>query len=86
MVLIFMFLTSLSVIISTCMFLHPCSQRALFLFLWLSNIPLCTEAVAAPTQEQPRGPTPCPRSGVVAEKRYSTCKVRSSGCTLLEQP
>ena len=33
-----------------------------------------------------RGATPCTRSGVVAERRYPTSKVRSSCCALLEQP
>ena len=30
--------------------------------------------------------TPCPRSDAAAVRRYPTSKVRSSGCTLLEQP
>ena len=32
-----------------------------------------------------RGATPRSRSGGVAERRYPSSKVRSSGCTLLEQ-
>ena len=34
----------------------------------------------------PRGTTPHSRSGGVAVRRYPLSKVRSSGCTLLEQP
>ena len=34
----------------------------------------------------PRGATPRSRSGEVAMRRYPLSKVRSSGCTLLEQP
>ena len=34
----------------------------------------------------PRGATPCSRSGGAAVRRYSSSKVRDSGCTLLEQP
>ena len=37
------------------------------------------------TEAHPRGATPCPRSGAMAERSYPTFKVRSSGCTLLEQ-
>ena len=33
-----------------------------------------------------RGATPHSRSGVVAVRRYTLSKVRSSGCALLEQP
>ena len=33
----------------------------------------------------PRGATPCSRSGGMAVRRYPSYKVRSSGCTLLEQ-
>ena len=35
---------------------------------------------------QPRGATPRSRSGGAAVRRYHSYKVRSSGCTLLEQP
>ena len=34
----------------------------------------------------PRGAIPCPRSGGAAVRRYTSYKVRSSGCALLEQP
>jgi len=34
----------------------------------------------------PRGAIPCWRSGRAAVRRYHLSKVRSSGCTLLEQP
>ena len=34
----------------------------------------------------PRGATPPSRSGGAAVRRYSSTKVRSSGCALLEQP
>ena len=34
----------------------------------------------------PRGATPCSRSGGAIVRRYPSSKVRSSGCTLLEQP
>ena len=33
-----------------------------------------------------RGVTPCPRSGAVTIRIYPTSKIRSRGCTLLEQP
>ena len=33
-----------------------------------------------------KGATPCPRSGGVAVRRYPSSKVRSSSCTLKEQP
>ena len=42
--------------------------------------------VAVWAQEGPRGAIPCLRSGGVAVRRYPASKVRSSGCTLLEQP
>ena len=34
----------------------------------------------------PKGATPCSRSGGAAVRSYPSSKVRSSGCTLLEQP
>ena len=34
----------------------------------------------------PRGATSCSRSGGAAVKTYPLSKVRSSGCTFLEQP
>ena len=34
----------------------------------------------------PRGATPCSRSGGLAVRRYSSSKVGSCGCALLEQP
>ena len=34
----------------------------------------------------PRGATPCSRLGGAAVRRYSSSKVRSNGCALLEQP
>ena len=34
----------------------------------------------------PRGAIPCSRSGGAVVRRYPLSKVRSSGCTLLEQP
>ena len=34
----------------------------------------------------PRGVTPCSRSGGAVVRRYPSSKVRSSSCTLLEQP
>ena len=34
----------------------------------------------------PRGATPHSRSGGAAVRKYPSSKVRSSGCTLLEQP
>ena len=37
-------------------------------------------------QAWPRGATPHPRSGAVAERSQPTSEVRSSSCTLLEQP
>ena len=37
-------------------------------------------------QEWPRGGTPHLRSGAAAERSYPMSKVRSSSCTLLEQP
>ena len=33
-----------------------------------------------------RGATPCSTSGGAAMRRYPWSKIRSSGCTLLEQP
>jgi len=33
-----------------------------------------------------RGATPRSRSAVVAVRRYTSSKIRSSGCALLEQP
>ena len=45
----------------------------------------CEELPHVQGQEQRRGATPRPRSGVAAVRSYPTSKVRSSGCTLLEQ-
>ena len=39
-----------------------------------------TRSGSCTAQERPRGATPRPRSEAVAERRYSTSKVRSSGC------
>ena len=51
---------------------------------------LCPRSVAAAawcwSSEQLRRDTLGPRSVVAAMRRYPTSKVRSSGCTLLEQP
>ena len=43
-------------------------------------------AVAALGAGALRGATPCSRSGGAALRRYPSSKVRSSSCTLLEQP
>ena len=41
---------------------------------------------ATTVQEWPRGAIQCLRSRVAAKRSNPTSKVRSSGCTLLEQP
>ena len=48
--------------------------------------PPCPRSGSCAGAGGPRGANPCSRSGGAAVMRHPLSKVRSSGCTLLEQP
>ena len=71
---------------------HSSKQCSAFFMVQLSHPYMTTGKTIALTSYPcvgaggPRGATPRSRSGGVSVWRYPSSKVRSSGCTLLEQP
>ena len=74
-----------------CLFLNPhewtLKTSYLYSSLWISLYKhVLSRSHGCTGAGKPRGAIPCWRSGRAAVRRYPSYKVRSSGCTLLEQP